>query len=65
MKPTGTCTERTNRRGHPQDDSPLLRACYDRWNQRRMTWQEAVEEAALIMHLAVKLDAVRARDTQR
>ena len=53
------------RRGHPIDDSPLLGICYRRWNQMGMTWKEAVEEASLIFHLAVKIDKVRETDAAR
>jgi hypothetical protein len=42
------------------DNNPLPSIAYKRW--KKMTWQEAVDEAALLMHLAVKLDEVRERE---
>lgn len=44
------------------DYNPLVAICYKRW--KKMTWQEAVDEAALLMHLAVKLDEVRELEKQ-
>jgi hypothetical protein len=42
------------------DDNPLPSICWERWNRLGMTWQEAVEEASTIFHLAVQLDECRA-----
>ena len=43
------------------DNNPLPAICYARW--KSMTWQEAVEEAAILFHLAVQLDEVRERES--
>lgn len=44
------------------DNNPVLPFVYASWNKRGLTWRQACEEAAEVMHLAVKLDAVRVRD---
>jgi hypothetical protein len=44
------------------DNNPLPSIAYKRW--KAMTWQEAVEEASVLMHLAVQLDEVRKREQE-
>lgn len=45
-------------RGNVHDNNPLPSICWERW--KRMCWRDAVDEAALLMHMAAKLDEVRA-----